>query len=159
LFTHHSSGSASVQPRQRERAHAVHDQPERHGEHRDDDRIEQESPERHPVEDGGVIVERDVADRQEGVDAGQVTEDLGIGLQRRHDHEHQRQSEHEHQQYPDDVLPDEARPAAVRALGAMGRGFDLGRVGERPAGDLLARLLGRPFRCPAHFFTSLSRVR
>ena len=85
--------SAELDPGQGERGHRVDDQAERHGADGDDDRVEQELGERHPVEDAEVVGQGQVADRQERPDRGQVGEDLDVGFEAGDDHEQQRQPE------------------------------------------------------------------
>ena len=116
----------NLHPGQGERGHRVDDQPEGHGADGDDHRVDQELDERHPFGDAGVVVQRQVADRQEGPDRGQVGEDLQIGLEAGDDHEQQRQAEHQGQHDPQD----HGQHVAHEVLVLAGLVHDWRRVGD-----------------------------
>ena len=83
--------------------------------------VHHEGGEGNALEHAAVVVQGEVADRQERLDRGQVGEDLEIGLEAGHDQEEQRQPEHQGQQDPADVAPSDR---------ATGRLFSAGFVDD-----------------------------
>ena len=111
--------------------------------HGDDDRVDQEPRDRDPVEDAGVVVQRDVADRQERLDEPRSAKICSSGLKRGHEHEHQRQGEDERRARSAGPVADDPRGRCRRRRSVCRRSA-LGDVGRRRAW-VVGAVIGQSF--------------